>query len=108
MPKLPPLDWDSVRRVINTGMMKLLEYVGFWQLNWWSQIFAVVFLILGVTLVMLGPFLLSAFRLAKDGERPSFVGFVIMTCSGVSGCMVLLILIRLAQQVLEHHPGPIL
>jgi uncharacterized membrane protein (DUF2068 family) len=106
--KLPKLDWEAVRQVINTGTMKLLEYVGFWKMNWWGQIFAVVFMIIAVALVMLGPFLLSALRLAKDGERPGIIGLVIMTISAISGCGVLLILVRIAQQVLEKHPGPIL
>jgi hypothetical protein len=102
------LDWNSIVQFINRGVAEVLAYMGFWKMGWWAQMFTVVMMLIAVILVMMGPLIFAAFRLFRDGERPSLVGAVFVLASSATGSLVLLILFRLAQQVANRHPGPIL
>lgn len=106
-PKIP-LDWSSIVNVVNRGFSAALNTIGFWQMGWWQQIFGVMFVTIAVVVIMMGPLIYSAWRLFRDGDRPSIFGLVFMLASSATGAVLLVLLIRLADQVVNRHPGPIL
>ena len=107
-PQKLKLDWNTVVNVINTGVNKALASIGFWQMSWFAQMFSVSMMMVAVVLILMGPLLVSAWRLFRNGDRPSLLGMLFIAASSVTGGVVLMLLLRLAQNVVNRHPGPIL
>lgn len=102
------LGWYKVKVAVGGQLDKILAATSFWQLGFWAQIFAVVAVILVSSAICLGPFLFTAARLLRNGDRPGPVGIVAVLVSVPCGLVLLPLLGRLMQHVLERHPGPIL
>lgn len=107
-PQKLPFNWATVVNVVNRGVESALAYIGFWKMGWWAQMFAVTMMIIAVVVVMMGPLLLAAWRLFRDGDRPGLIGMVFIAASSGTGAIVLMLLFRLAQMVVNRHPGAIL
>lgn len=107
-PPKVPLDWNTIVNAVNHGFSSVLASIGFWQMGWWQQIFGVMFVTIAVVVIMMGPLVWSAWRLFRDGDRPSILGVLFMLASTATGAVLVMLLVRLADQVVNRHPGPIL
>lgn len=102
------LGWWKVKAAVAGQMDSILAATGFWQLGFWSQIFAVVAVILVSSAICLGPVLFAAARMFRSGDRPGAAGLAAILLSVPCGLVLLPLLGRLMQHVLERHPGPII
>ena len=100
--------WYNVKAAVAGQMDRILAATGFWQLNFWAQVFAVVAVTLVSVAICLGPFILTVARMIKNGDRPGPIGLLAILVSIPCGLVLLPLLGRLMQHVLERHPGPII
>lgn len=102
------LGWWKLKAAIAGQVDRLLASAGFWQMSYWAQL-GIVFAVIAVALViLLGPFVLSFFRTVRTGDRPSVMNLVLILLSVPCAVVLLPILGRLLQHVLEKNPGPII
>lgn len=104
------MSWVSWWKLKALVAMKLEAWIvanGIRAMGFWSQLGIVVGVLLVVGTVVAGPTLLATFRKLRTGENPRPGLLVLILVTVPFAVLLMPILGRWLQHVLEHNPGPI-
>ena len=104
----PWLGWWKLKALLATQIDHLLAAAGFWQMGYFPQLFVVGLLLGAGGVLCLGPLIVTAFRTMRSGDRPGVPSLVLVVLSVPCAVMLMPLLGRLLQHVLERNPGPII